>query len=495
VEVSIIGAEDLLAGRYEVGRALGAGGMGAVFAGRDRRGGAVAIKVMDPSLAGDVVDVARFTAEARALSRIRHPNVALLYDVFQHDGAVVIVLELLPGGTLADVVERGRPPLDQLMVLVTGMLAGLEAVHAAGLVHRAVKPTNVLLTADGTPKVADLGIARQIEGTRMTATGAVRGTADYLAPEQILGGVVTPRTDVYAAGALLFELLTGRPPFVGANGSLVVQQRIEAEPDWSLISDDTPPALVSVVRRALAKRADARFAGAASMSEAMNAAVRPKPASTPPPRSAAPTDSTASRHRETASTRPDAPPRDTAERGSPGVGTAVVAIGVVGLLVLLVAVGAVVGGIVPVSRSSDQTPPDLPASAVHEEPERGVPSTAIAAPSAPPSCASGASWDGSRCAALPPECPAGTVFVDDEGCLDPTVGYLSIDCEPACYYVGIPGRPLGKSPLVRVPLPPGKQAIFLNAFSDRRGAPCEMKTVTVAIQAGQVTTKKITMCQ
>jgi eukaryotic-like serine/threonine-protein kinase len=207
-----VGASSVGDGRYRLERPLGHGGMATVFLAHDAElERPVAVKVLAESLAGDEAFRRRFLREARLAARLSHPNVVGVYDAGEaDDGRPYIVMEYVDGSTLEG---RGPLPPREAVALVVQACHGLAHAHAAGLVHRDVKPHNLLLRTDGTLKVADFGIARAAESTALTQVGTVLGTAAYLAPEQAAGGEVTPATDVYALGAVLYELLTGRPPY------------------------------------------------------------------------------------------------------------------------------------------------------------------------------------------------------------------------------------------------------------------------------------------
>jgi beta-lactam-binding protein with PASTA domain/tRNA A-37 threonylcarbamoyl transferase component Bud32 len=224
----------LLDGRYSVEARLARGGMASVYLATDvRLDRRVAVKVMHPALADDPDFVARFNREARAAARLSHPDIVAVYDQGTDDGLVFLVMEYVAGVTLRDIIRaRGRLSPAEALAVMDHVLAALGAAHAAGLVHRDIKPENVLVTSDGRVKVADFGLARAIAGNNLTTDdGMLLGTAAYLAPEQVRDGIADARSDVYAAGVLLFELLTGAPPFTGETTLAVAYQHV---------SDDVP---------------------------------------------------------------------------------------------------------------------------------------------------------------------------------------------------------------------------------------------------------------
>jgi serine/threonine-protein kinase len=239
-----------VAGRYGVERTLGGGGMAVVYLARDEElGRPVAVKVLAENLADDAELRERFVREARLAARLSHPNVVRVYDAGEEDGLPFIVMECVDGESLAETIRReGRLDPDRVAELGVQACAGLEHAHRAGLIHRDVKPANLLTTADGTLKVADFGIAHAVGGTRVTAVGTVLGTAAYLSPEQALGEPVTPASDLYSLGACLYELVAGKPPF-GYETFAEMLSRRQAGPPPRL--DGAPPALEAAIRSCL----------------------------------------------------------------------------------------------------------------------------------------------------------------------------------------------------------------------------------------------------
>jgi serine/threonine protein kinase len=219
---------------YEVLGEVGRGGMGVVYEARHlglKR--AVALKVIRAGEYAHPQELARFRAEAEAVARLQHPNIVQVYEIGGHHGLPFFSLEFCAGGSLARRLD-GRPlPPGRAAELVEALARAVAAAHRAAVIHRDLKPANVLFTADGTPKVTDFGLAKRLDETRLTATGAVMGTPSYMAPEQARGDVtaVGPAADVYALGAILYECLTGRPPFTGDTAHAIISQVIGREPD------------------------------------------------------------------------------------------------------------------------------------------------------------------------------------------------------------------------------------------------------------------------
>ncbi|MGW3518465.1 protein kinase domain-containing protein [Streptomyces hydrogenans] len=261
-------------GRYRLTHRLGRGGMAEVFAAEDvRLGRTVAVKLLRSDLAEDPVSKARFTREAQSVAGLNHHAIVAVYDSGEDvvDGRPVpyIVMELVEGRTIRDLlVSAEAPGPEQALVIVSGVLEALAYSHQHGIVHRDIKPANVIITNTGAVKVMDFGIARALHGAQatMTQTGMVMGTPQYLSPEQALGKAVDHRSDLYATGCLLYELLSLRPPFTGETPLSVVYQHVQDIPvPPSEVRGSTPPELDGLVMRSLAKEPDDRFQSAEEM--------------------------------------------------------------------------------------------------------------------------------------------------------------------------------------------------------------------------------------
>ena len=248
-----IASGTLLAGRYRVEGELGKGGMGRVLSAVDERiGRRVAVKVVTG--AHDPARVARFEQEARTAGALEHPNVLAVYDLGEHEGVPFLVTELLQGHTLRTLIDQGPLAPAQAHDLALQLARGLAAAHARGIVHRDLKPENLFVTSDGRLKILDFGLARLVEdagGPGLTQTGAVFGTPGYLSPEQARGEKAGPPSDVFSAGAVIYEMLSGRRAFPGASLIEAGHAALTAEP--KPLAFGTSPALESIVLRALAK--------------------------------------------------------------------------------------------------------------------------------------------------------------------------------------------------------------------------------------------------
>ncbi len=285
-------------GRYQLGELLGRGGMAEVRKGIDARlGRVVAVKRLRTDLASDATFQARFRREAQSSASLNHPAIVAVYDTGEEvrdDGGErvmqpYIVMEYVAGRTLRDILREGRKILpERALEITSGVLSALDYSHRAGIIHRDIKPGNVMLTPSGDVKVMDFGIARAISdaASSMTQTAAVVGTAQYLSPEQARGESVDSRSDVYSAGCLLYELLTGRPPFVGDSPVAVAYQHVrEPAVPPSHHDADLTPDIDAIVMKSLAKRVEDRYQSAAQMRADIERylAGRPVSAVVPPP--------------------------------------------------------------------------------------------------------------------------------------------------------------------------------------------------------------------
>jgi hypothetical protein len=272
-----------LGGRYRVGELLAAGGMGEVWAARDvLLDRPVAVKVLGGALAGDGRAAERLRREARAAGRLDHPNIARVLDLGEQDGRPYLVMELLEGESMAARIDRAGPmaPAEAARV-VAAVADALQAAHAAGVVHRDVKPGNVFLTTAGEVKVLDFGIAAAAGEADLT-TGLLLGTAAYLAPERALGRPATPAADVYSLGVVLYELLAGRRPFEAGSDIELAMAHVNAPPaPLGLVAPSTPPFLVAACGQALAKDPVARPPSAAAFARLLRSPVVGSPAPGP----------------------------------------------------------------------------------------------------------------------------------------------------------------------------------------------------------------------
>ncbi|MBV1852893.1 serine/threonine-protein kinase [Catellatospora tritici] len=262
-----------LGGRYELTTRIARGGMGEVWSADDTvLGRRVAVKVLLPNLAADPGFSARFRAEARAMAALSHPGIVEIYDYGQTDGIAYLVMQFVEGDSLSSLVRQDGPlEPGRAMRLIGQAARAIHAAHSQGIVHRDVKPANLLLRADGRVALTDFGIARIVAGDRLTATGEIQGTASYLAPEQVTGDDIGPATDVYALGVVAYELLTGRRPFTGDTPLSVALQHVHEPPPP--LPPDLPEPARTLVERSLAKEPTDRWPTAAAFAEAAEAAA------------------------------------------------------------------------------------------------------------------------------------------------------------------------------------------------------------------------------
>src|SRR6184192_2288971 len=264
-------------GKYEIRREVGRGAMGIVYEGYDpliKR--SVALKtIRADQLAGENAEtvVARFRREAQASGRLSHPNIVSIYDFGEEDGVWYIAMEFVKGRELKNYFQANErfTPAD-IVRIMTKVLDALDYSHRQGVIHRDIKPANIILLADGSVKVADFGIAH-IETSNMTQAGTTLGTPAYMSPEQIMGLPVDGRSDLFSAGVILYQFLTGERPFSGTS-TTTMQKVLKEDPlPPSTLNVQLPPAMDAVVRKALAKRADERFQTAQEFADAIRAAA------------------------------------------------------------------------------------------------------------------------------------------------------------------------------------------------------------------------------
>ncbi len=267
----------LIGGRYRLDSMIAEGGMGEVWRAHDELlGRTVAVKVLRTALVSDHVVAERFRREARAAASLSHPNMANVFDYIEEESHPGIVMELVDGRTLAGVIANEAPMnLQRAAAIMDQVLAALEAAHAAGLVHRDVKPANVMVGERDQVKVADFGIARALGESTLTETGTVMGSVHYVSPEQLHGGTLQPASDLYAAGLILYEMLTGVRPFEAETPVAVAMSRLQNDPASPRTHRrDLSPHVERVIMRALERDPAARYASAAEMREALAGAVR-----------------------------------------------------------------------------------------------------------------------------------------------------------------------------------------------------------------------------
>ncbi|SUD48089.1 Serine/threonine-protein kinase PrkC [Nocardia otitidiscaviarum] len=253
----------ILEGRYRIDAPIARGGMSMVFRGEDTRlDRPVAIKVMDPKFAADPQFLTRFELEARAVAKLKHPALVAVYDQGVDGDHPFLIMELVEGGTLRELLrERGPMPPHAVRAVIEPVMQAIGVAHSSGLVHRDIKPENVLISDSGEVKIADFGLVRAVAAANITSASVILGTAAYLSPEQVTSGHADARSDVYAAGVLIFEMLTGRTPFTGDNSLSIALQRVENDvPSPSHHISGVPPEFDELVAHATAREPAHRFA-------------------------------------------------------------------------------------------------------------------------------------------------------------------------------------------------------------------------------------------
>lgn len=266
----------LIAGRYAVRKHLATGGMAAVFTGWDHRvERPIAIKVLRALDKTDQRAIDRFRREARAAASLMHPNAVTIYDFIEEHNEYFLVMEYVDGPNLKQLLhQRGRLPPEEAITYASQICGVLQKAHNRGFIHRDIKPQNILIAQDGQAKLTDFGIVRVREGAGLTNTGIVLGTADYLAPEQARGEELTPASDLYSLGVVLYEMLCGHPPFSGPTAVAVAMQHARTPPPpLASLVPDLPPTVEQVVAIALEKAPERRFHSALAMRHALESSL------------------------------------------------------------------------------------------------------------------------------------------------------------------------------------------------------------------------------
>jgi eukaryotic-like serine/threonine-protein kinase len=353
-------------GRYRLGRLLGRGGMAEVRQAEDLRlGRTVAVKRLRADLAGDPTFQARFRREAQSAASLNHSAIVAVYDTGEEtstsgDSLPYIVMEYVEGRTLREILREGRKILpERALRIVADVLGALDYSHRAGIIHRDIKPANVMLTPTGDVKVMDFGIARAIADTAatMTQTAAVVGTAQYLSPEQARGEQVDARSDVYSTGCVLYELLTGRPPFVGDSPVSVAYQHVREEPEPpSRFEPAVPPEIDAITLKALSKSVENRYQSAAEMRADIERAIAGRPVEAPSPVGAAGDETEAFLPPPPAAAMTPTTPTATTQvhrYGEPPPNRPVGRYVAIVLLILLLLAGAVIAGVALISENGN----------------------------------------------------------------------------------------------------------------------------------------------
>ena len=279
----MVGADTLLKDRYRLGEKIASGGMGTVHRATDEKlGRTVAIKLLAENLAGDASFVERFRREARASAGLRHPNIANVFDAGDEDECHFIVMELAEGKDLARLLrEEGPLAPERAAKIIDQICLALGHAHAAGIIHRDVKPANAIVGPGDSVKVTDFGIARAADDSKLTQTGSILGTAHYISPEQAEGKPMSPRSDIYSLGIVMYETLTGALPFTGDSLMAVAMRHLNDDvPPPSAINASVPPELDDIVARATNKDPNDRYRDTDEMHGALNAALVPTNTST-----------------------------------------------------------------------------------------------------------------------------------------------------------------------------------------------------------------------
>ncbi|MER5335447.1 protein kinase [Micromonospora sp. NPDC002717] len=433
----MLSSEVVLSGRYRLDERVATGGMGDVWRAKDLvLGRQVAVKVLLPALVSDPDFIARFRAEARIMAALRHPGIVQVFDCGEDDlpdggRADYLVMEFVTGQPLSKRIEAaGRLDVGETMAIVAQVAQALHAAHLGGIVHRDVKPSNLLVQENGSVVLVDFGVARSTNVTSITSTNAVPGTALYMAPEQAAGRPVSGATDIYALGAVAYCCLSGSPPFTGDNPLQVAVRHLDDEPPE--LPHDIPEAVRALVSRALAKDPADRFSSGAAMAQAARAAVSDPSAAT----AMVPAPGVAALRGADPGTRTDVPVVPAAagrkKRRGPLVGAAAA------VLVALAGLGAALGATNDADAPAVNVPKTTAPAAVpsaeapteqEQNPDRGRPFRPAGSTSSP-----------SPSATVPPESPqpsqtAGPESPEPTGSTDPTPSDGSS-----------PGAPTGPTP-------------------------------------------------
>jgi serine/threonine-protein kinase len=279
-------------GPYEINSPLGAGGMGEVYLAQDTRlDRSVAIKILPDKFACDAQRMARFDREAKVLASLNHPNIASIYGLEESNSVRAIVMELVEGPTLSDGIKRGAIPVDEALQIAKQIAEALEYAHERGIIHRDLKPSNVKVTPNGMVKVLDFGLAKALEGDfngadistsptlsqAATQAGILLGTAAYMSPEQARGKKVDRRADIWSFGVVVYEMLTGKPAFMGETISDTLAAVIRAEPDWSVLPPNLPTSVIRLLRRCLTKDSSQRLRDIGEARIALDGAISGTP--------------------------------------------------------------------------------------------------------------------------------------------------------------------------------------------------------------------------
>ncbi|MGB7189257.1 MAG: serine/threonine-protein kinase, partial [Acidobacteriaceae bacterium] len=264
-------------GDYEILSVLGAGGMGQVYSARNVISGRIeAMKILLPDFAAEPDLAARFTAEIRILAGLDHPNIAQLRTAFQFENRLVMVMEFVEGVTLEKRATESPIPLDDVLNYSAQVLAALSYAHSQGVTHRDIKPANIMITSHGLVKLMDFGIAKSTTDLQLTRPGTTMGSVYYMSPEQVRGGTVDARSDIYSFGVTLYEMLTARRPFQADTAYTVLNAQLnEAPAPPALINPSIPPELNNIVLRAMVKSPEGRFQTAEDFRAALRSLKEP----------------------------------------------------------------------------------------------------------------------------------------------------------------------------------------------------------------------------